>query len=275
MFRRAFEAFLLMTLVPAVASAQGVAAPTPAELARQIADLEERLARVTQQNQQLLGLLREIETMKADIARMRGQDEEFAHRIETLGKRQNDLYVDLDQRLGELTQSVRAAPQPAPLARTPASTAQAGANAPIAAAPAAPAAANAQTAPQLDPLLESRTYEAAFKHFRDNNFNAAISGFRGFLRAYPDSPLAPNAQYWIGLSLTALKDHKAAIAHQQKLLVTYPTSNKVPDALLNIATNQVALDDLEGARKTLEQVLSQHPNTEAARLATRRLTALK
>ncbi len=96
-----------------------------------------------------------------------------------------------------------------------------------------------------------------------------------FLKTYPDSTLASNAQYWIGYSYYALKDYKTSLAHQQKLLVAYPDSNKVPDALLNIATNQIALDNLPAARKTLEELVAKYPGTNAATLASRRLAALK
>jgi tol-pal system protein YbgF len=242
----------------------------------------ERLEGVVQQNQQMLGLLKEVETLKAEVAKMRGQVEVQVHQMDTLGKRQNDLYVDLDQRLAELAKAARPAPPPA--AVTAAAPAAAGAAAPAEAAPAAAASppqaavaavAAAPASPQLDPLVESRTYESALNHFRESNYAAAIAGFRGFLKAYPDSALAPNAQYWIGYSYYALKDYKSALAHQQKLLAAYPTSAKVPDALLNIATNQMSLDNLDGARKTLEELVAKHPGTNAAALAARRLAALK
>jgi len=72
-----------------------------------------------------------------------------------------------------------------------------------------------------------------------------------------------------------LKDYKSALAHQQKLVAVYPASAKVPDALLNIASSMIALDDLTGARKVLEELVAKHPGTNAATLATRRLSALK
>ena len=239
-----------------------------------------KLESVIQQNQQLLGLLQEVEALKAEVAKMRGQAEVQVHQMDTLGKRQNDLYVDLDQRIAELVKSVKpapiaeAAPHDAPTSRPTQATSAAP---PPAAAPAAPSSGPAVevSAPQLDPLVESRTYEASLNHFREANYAGAIAGFRGFLKAYPDSALAPNAQYWIGYSYYALKDYKSALAHQQKLVVAYPTSAKVPDSLLNIASNMIALDDMAGARKTLEDLVAKHPGTNAANLATRRLAALK
>jgi tol-pal system protein YbgF len=232
-------------------------------LQQKVDAIDARLGKVDaalQDNQQLLNLLKEVEALKAEIARLRGQTEVQTHQLDTLGKRQNDLYADLDQRVADLAKAAKATAAEA---------------APAVATAAVPTAAAAGTSSPPDPQLESRSYEAALTQFREANYPAAIVGFNGFIKAYPDSTLASNAQYWIGYSYYALKDYKTALAHQQKLLAVYPASNKVPDALLNIATNQLALDDTAGARKTLEDLVAKHPGTQAATLAARRLSTLK
>lgn len=221
-------------------------------LQKRVDAIDARLAKIeaaVQDKQQILDLIKEVDTLKAELARARGQAEVQAHQLDTLGKRQNDLYADLDQRMGELAKSVQAA-----------------------------TAATAAAAPQVasdDPALESRSYEAALKLFRDGDYPGAIAGFNEFLRAYPSSALAANAQYWIGYSHFAQKDYKGALAQQQKLIATYPASNKVPDALFNIAASQLALNDTAAARKTLKEIVAKHPGTQAATLAARRLAELK
>ncbi|KVW94609.1 tol-pal system protein YbgF [Thiobacillus denitrificans] len=261
-----------LILACAFALAPPAWAVSNAELARQVqalqqltGELDARLGRLegaVQQNPQLLGLLNEVEMLKAEIARLRGQAEVQVHQLDTLGKRQNDLYADLDQRIADLAKAGQPAPavDPAPAVEG--------------AQPAAPAAAG--DPPQAaDPLVESRSYEDALKQFREANYASAIAGFNGFLKAYPTSALAANAQYWIGYSYYVLKDYKTALAHQQKLVAAYPASAKVPDALLNIATNQIALDKLDDARKTLENLVAKYPGTPAATFAVRRLATLK
>lgn len=229
-----------------------------------------KLETSTQQNQQLLDLLQEVETLKSEVAKLRGQAEVQVHQLDTLGKRQNDLYIDLDQRITDLGKSGKPAEGaeavPAAAASQPAATS---------ATPKPDGTSGPVSAPKPDPAAESRAYEAALSLFRDANYAGAIAGFRGFLKAYPDGELASNAQYWIGYSYYALKDYKSALAHQQKLVAMYPNSNKVPDSLLNIATNQIALDNLVDARKTLEELVARYPDTNAATLAARRLSALK
>ncbi len=255
--------------------------PSTNELTRKVETLQQlvdsinvrlgKLESSTQQNQQLLGLLQEVETLKSEVAKLRGQAEVQVHQLDTLGKRQNDLYIDLDQRITDLGKSGKPAEGtevvPAAAASQPA--------APSSATPKPDVAPVAATASKPDPAAESRAYEAALNLFREANYAGAIASFRGFLKAYPDGELASNAQYWIGYSYYALKDYKSALAHQQKLVAAYPTSNKVPDSLLNIATNQIALDNLVDARKTLEELVAKYPDTNAATLAARRLSALK
>lgn len=206
-----------------------------------------------QPSQSMLGMLKEIETLKAEVAKLRGLTEVQAHQLDTLDKRQTDLYADLDQRVSELVKAAKAAPVAEPVAPS--------------GAVASAAAADAQA--------ETAAYDAALKLFREDDYKGAIADFKAFLKTWPDSALAPNAQYWIGYAYYGLKDYKTSLAHQQKLVVVYPASNKVPDAMLNIATNQIALNKLPAARKTLEQLIAQHPGTPAATQASKRLAALK
>ena len=221
-------------------------------LQQQVGAIDARLGKLEgalRQTPQLLPLLQEVEALKAEIARLRGQAELQSHRMDTLGKRQNDLYADLDQRVADL-------------ARTAQSTS--------AAAPAA-----AEVPPQVASPDAAHSYEAALNLFRNADYNGAIAGFTEFIQAHPDNALASNAQYWIGQSHYALKNYPAALAHQQKLVATYPDSNKVPDALLNIAASQLALKKVDDARKTLQDLVARYPGTNAATLAARRLSALQ
>jgi tol-pal system protein YbgF len=92
------------------------------------------------------------------------------------------------------------------------------------------------------------------------------------VRACPKSTLAPSAQYWIGNAHFARRDYRAAINAQRTLIANYSDSNKVPDALLNIASAQSELGDSAGARRTHEEIVAKHPQSEAAAKAKQRLT---
>jgi tol-pal system protein YbgF len=244
------------------------------ELRKQNDALTARLAKIEDglKNSAVLDLANQIELLRQDMNKLRGQIEVLGNNIDGTAKRQRDMYVDLDTRLRRLEQP--GATPPAPAAAGAASSASA---APVPAAvpgkPAAPATATAAAAPA--DAAETRVYEAAQSQRRIGNYQGAIAAFQNFVVQYPKSSLAPRAQYWIGDSYFNLRDFKNAIASQQKLIKTYPDSASVPDALLNIASSQLELGDAATARKTMDGLIARYPLSEAAEKAKRRLATLK
>ena len=222
----------------------------------------------TVKGQGLLDLLRDVEQIKADIAKLRGQYEVLSYELEQAQKRQRDLYLDLDSRLRKLETApgagAAAAGAPPPAEGPPA--ANAGPAAP-AGAPQGPLAAAANV------VTEQRAYDAALDQFKSGNYAAAVASFQAFTRANSRSPLAPSALYWAGNAQFALKDYRAAIATQRQLVATYPDSQKVPDAMLNIASCYVELGDAPGSRRTLQDLVAKYPTSEAAGKARQRLGA--
>lgn len=229
------------------------------KLRQDVGTLEERVKKLDAQlnSQGLLDLMQQLENLKMELAKVRGQGEVNSHAIGTAENRQKDLYVDLDNRMRKLERT----------GDTPTATA------PVAAATPNATSASSAPAPTAD-AAENRAYDSAFNLFKIGNYQAAIVGFQNFVKAYPASPLASNAQYWIGNSYSALRDYKSAIANQQKLLSLYPNSSKVPDAMLNMASSQADLGDKDAARKTLEDIIAKHPASQAADSAKKRLPNL-
>lgn len=213
--------------------------------------LEDRLAKLeasTADRGAILDLAGQLDQLRSDLARLRGQVEVLTNQIDTAQKRQKDLYLDIDTRLRKLEQAQQ----------TTAATA------------AQPAAGEAPATP-----AETKAYEAALNQFKLGNYPLAISAFEGFLVTYPSSSLAPSAQYWIGNAYYAQHDYKKAIASQEKLLSAWPDSSKVPDGMLNIASSQEASGDRRGARKTLEDLLAKYPASPAAASAKQRLQGMR
>jgi tol-pal system protein YbgF len=225
-------------------------------LDERIAKLEGALAGATDRSA-VVQLASQIEALRADIARMRGQVEVVSHQIETADKRQKDLYLDIDTRIRKLEE-----------AREQAAAA-------AAAAPAQPPVPPPPAAAQPDPQQagEMRAYQAALDQFKLGNYSLAVAAMQGFLVTYPNSTLAPNAQYWIGMAHSGQRDYKNAIAAQRKLLASWPDSEKAPDALLSIASSQETMGDRRGAQKTLEEVIARYPKSSAAASAKQRLAA--
>lgn len=258
---------------------------TNQRLAQVQRQLEDRIAALESQlkNQGLVELFGQVEQIKSDVARLRGQIEVLTYEQEQAQKRQRDLYIDLDSRLrklesGPVASAPGAATGPSPSASlglppTPAPPASpVSAPAPSAATPAGPVAAAGRPGPMApDVAGEQRAYDAALDQFKAGSFGAAIASFASFVKSYPKSPLAPSAQYWIGNAQFAQKDYRAAIVAQRQLIAAYPESQKVPDALLNIATSQFEMGDGAASRRTLEGLIAKYPQSDAATKARQRL----
>ncbi len=215
-----------------------------------------------------MDLLNDVEDIKADVAKLRGQYEVLTYELDQAQKRQRDLYLDLDGRLRKLEGGGVVGAAPA------ANTAPAGGDsgASGAAGGVAPTVVAARPPPvAADIAGEQRSYDSALDLFKSGNYAAAVTSFQAFARAYPKSPLAPSAIYWAGNAQYAMRDFRAAIATQRQLLAAYPDSQKVPDAMLNIASCQVELGDAAGARRTLEDLVAKFPTSEAAGKARQRL----
>ena len=219
--------------------------------------LDDRIAALEAQlkSQGLVELFSQVEQLKADVAKLRGQIEVLTYEQEQQQKRQRDLYVDLDSRLRKLEGG-------------PGQTATGG-DAP----PPVAAAVPAQPVPGAAATTEQKAYDIALDQFKSGSYAAAVAGFGAFIKTFPKSSLAPSAQYWIGNAQYAQRDFRGAIATQRQLIAAYPDSLKVPDAMLNIATAQLDLGETAASKRTLEDLVAKFPKSDAAIKAKQRLAA--
>ncbi|MFI4951980.1 MAG: YbgF trimerization domain-containing protein, partial [Burkholderiales bacterium] len=153
--------------------------------------LAQRLDALEAKNAGLADLFRDVEQLKGDVAKLRGQYEVLTYELEQAQKRQRDLYLDLDSRLRRLEGGPGAPGTPGAPGAPP--TSGDGTAPPAAAAPPPAVAPGA-----ADPAAEQKSYDAALDSFKSGNFGAAVASFQSFVRAYPRSPLAPSAMYWAG-----------------------------------------------------------------------------
>jgi tol-pal system protein YbgF len=217
-------------------------------------EMSARIAKLEADNEQrgraIIDLSNQIEGLRGDIAKLRGQLEVLLNDADAAQKRQKDFYVDLDNRLRNLEKG--------------GATATAG-----------DAGTDGTTKPGTMDAAESKVYESALNQFKLGNYQGAIAGFQTFIQTWPSSSNAPSAQYWIGNAYFALRDYKGAIAAQQKLIAAWPDSAKAPDAILNMASSQFELGDTKSAKRSLESLLARYPASPAAETAKQRLARLK
>lgn len=194
-----------------------------------------------------LELANQIEQLKAEIARLRGQIEVLTYDSEATQKRQKDFYVDLDNRLRRLE-----APPPA-------------------AAEGAPETAAAPKAPAVDPAVETRDYEAALNQLKAGKYRDAMAAFEAFIKTHPASTFLPSAYFWAGSAALQIKEVASATHHFKQVVNNWPDDPKAPDALLGLANCQQSMGDDKAMRKSLETLVQKYPASAAAKTAKQRL----
>ncbi len=221
------------------------------EARRQIRDLaiktNERLDTLSKGQ---IELANQIQALREENARLRGQVETLTYELESARKRQQDFYVDLDGRLRKLEQGPSVDAKPSDDTK------------PVAEAPRKPAS---------DPAAETREYESALNLFRASKLKEAALAFDTFARAHPESALTPGAYFWLGNAHYALRDCRKATEAHRLVVAKWPANGKAPDALLNIAVCQQELGDGKGARASLETLVAKYPDSPAASTARQRL----
>jgi tol-pal system protein YbgF len=222
-------------------------------------DLDGRVSKVERvvSNQSLVQLATEVDTMQAQIRDLQGRVDDLQNSNRELRKQQHDLYADLDKRVGALEHG---------------GTAGGGSDAGSAAGGSAGGAPD--SGEQGVSSTEQSIYGQAFDALKAGSYSTAISGFESFIKQYPSSPLAPNAEYWLGEAHYVNQDYAAAGTAFQAVLDKWPSSGKAPDALLDLANTQLAQGKTTKGRTTLRQVISQYAGTDAASRAQTRLKQL-
>ena len=207
----------------------------------------------------------QLQQMQDEISRLRGVVEVQQNDIQQMKQEALDRYKDLDSRIG-------AGGAPAPSAANN-SASDGGNNA--GGTPSSSAAQGPQASSEPgDPAKEKLYYDAAFDLIKAKDFDKASQAFAAFLRKYPNSQYAGNAQYWLGEVNLAKGDLQGAGQAFAKVSQLYPKHAKVPDSLYKLADVERRLGHTDKVKGILQQVVAQYPGTSAAQLAQRDLQRL-
>lgn len=76
----------------------------------------------------------------------------------------------------------------------------------------------------------SATYENALRDYNGGKFDLAMQEFQDYLKYFPKTELAPNAQFYIGEIYLRGGDSDNAVKAYDAVLENYPENNKTPDA---------------------------------------------
>lgn len=121
---------------------------------------------------------------------------------------------------------------------------------------------------------EKAAYNAALSKVKAKPV-IAITQFRDFLKKYPQSPLAADAQYWLGEMMYSSRNYKGAVNEFVTVLQNYSASPKAPDAAMKLGLSFYEMKNWVYARRTLEDVARNYPKTAAANFAQTHLAKMK
>jgi len=211
-------------------------------------------------------LFNQLQSMQQQIERQQGAIEVLQNDVARMKQENLERYQDLDRRIG-----TGVAPAATPENSSTGGDSNAAGVAAGAAAGAAAAQAPAAGSEPADPAKEKLYYDAAFDLIKAKDFDKASQAFAAFLRKYPNSQYAGNAQYWLGEVNLAKGDLQGAGQAFAKVSQLYPKHAKVPDSLYKLADVERRLGHTDRVKGILQQVVSQYPGTSAAQLAQRDL----
>ena len=225
-------------------------------------DIEVRNQQLRKQSASLRAVLEE---MNEDIRVLSGRIEEMEYSIqqqqrkaEELEQKRQENLDRLEQRMNQNSEQIRGMEQYLNLESTK-----------------KPVAVVAPGVSTKKPLSEDEIYRSAKQAFDQGDSEAARKGFQEFIKRYPKSKNADNAQFWIGEIYYREKWYEKAILEYQNVIEKYPQGNKVPAALLKQGLAFSSIGDKANAKLILEELNRKYPKSNEAKVASETLKTLK
>jgi len=192
---------------------------------------------------------------------------------------------DNNVRVGSLTQEVDALRQSMQqMATRPAATDPFGGGDPSAAAgggamppPAGVPPSPSAPAPATPTMTASprQVWDAAYADYTSGQYDLAVLGFEAYIRNFPKSDSADDAQVLICAAFLADKKYQKAVDACDTAIRTYPSGNAIPDAYFRKGLALADMRDVNGARTAWETVVRNFPDSDAGRLAKQRLDQIR
>ena len=198
----------------------------------------------------------QMDTMSGDIRVVREKVDETNVRLGTI-----------TQELESLRQSI---PDPGAVAPPPVSTDASGV--PVVPPGSATAPQTAGALPPASPGVQpQRLFDSSYGDYTAGNYSLAVQGFESYLRSFPKSTRAHEAQLYVGESLAWEKKDMDAIVAYDRVITNFPGSTSVPTAYYKRGLAFERLGETARARESYETLIKQFPDTQQAVLAKQRL----
>ncbi len=212
-----------------------------AQRARQSELNAQVLEQIGQIKRSLLDLNSQLEMLRSDNAKLRGQNETLSRDVADLQRKQKDVLQGVDERVRKLE----------------------------------PQKVTVDGKEFLADAEEKRLYEEAMAPMRKGEFAAAASGLAAFQRRYPGSGYNDSVLFWLGNAQYGKREFKEAIASFRNLVSNTPDHPRAAEALLSVVNCQIELKDNKAAKRTVDELVKAYPASEAAQAGKERAILLK
>jgi tol-pal system protein YbgF len=199
-----------------------------------------------------------IDTLSGDVRIVREKLDDTNVRIVSLSQELDALRQSIPRTLSSLQQAAPGGDQTA-LGTDPSASGG------IDAAPTAP------PAPGVSP---QRLFDTAWADYTAGQWALAIAGFDTYIKSFPRSELADDAQTYIGASHLLDGKYDEAVAAFNEVITTYPDGDAVPEAYYKRGLALERLDQPDQARESYQTVIDQYPESQSSRLAAQALDRL-
>ncbi|MBR9729483.1 tol-pal system protein YbgF [Shewanella intestini] len=203
----------------------------------------ERILKAKQQSE--FDMQRRLDTLQSEVLELRGLSEQQQYQMDQMLQRQRQLYEDIANLNTKSAEPVTTNTHGQEANSVPSS------------------------------LGETASYEAAVNLvLKERKYDEAIPAFGDFIKQYPQSTYAPNANYWLGQLLYNKGTLDAAKNAFNIVVNKYPKSSKRGDSLVKLGMIAEKQNDKTTATSLYNSVLKEYPNSASARLAKQQLTSL-
>jgi TolA-binding protein len=264
-----------------------LAAPSPARAAnKEHQQLMADLRMLQEQSQQLQNLIGSVtEALKAVNTRLDQQSEAtrkaFADQKLVIDNLTNDVRVirekldDNNVRVGSLTQEVESlrSSMQQQMGSRPSGTNDAPDSSSPGAAAGTPSTGGGSSAGMS--VSPQKLFDSAMGDYYSGQYDLAVLGFTDYIKSFPKSDLADDAQVNICSAYVQDGKNDKAVEACDLAIRTYPNGDKIPDAYYKKGLALQNLRDANGARDAWEHVVKTAPDSDAGRLAKQRLDQIK
>jgi len=209
----------------------------------------------------MMEILQELGRLQSEVQQLRGQVEEQKYELKQLKKRQQRVYMDINQRLtsnAPLSVGSSSIKSKAPKTMKTAVNIQ-------------PSATLNKFQGGSSNILEKMDFDKAFAPVRSKEYGQAVIKLKQFLVDHPASQYSDNALFWLASVYKELKDIPAAKDTYNQVIKRYADSDKAALSFLKLGDLYLQDKQFKQAKAVYIEIIQTYANTTEAHQAQKKL----